>query len=94
MKIYKIIVAATVARAEDCYTYCGEGAGGLANTMGYYNFAMLYANRRGVRFLHSAVAPPAHDQHTFAVDEFKDLLGAAEWTCACLLYTSPSPRDS
>ena len=94
MKLYNIIFAAAATVAlEDCYTYCGEGAGGLANFMGYYNFAMIYANHRGVRFLHSAVAPPAHDQHTFAVDEFKDLLGAAEWTCASNATAAADPPE-
>jgi hypothetical protein len=88
-----IVAAATVARAEDCYTYCGEGAGGLANFMGYYNFAMLYANHRGVRFLHSAVAPPAHNQHTFAMNEFKHLLGPAEWTCASNATAAADPPE-
>ena len=95
MKLYTIIfaAAATVARAEDCYTYCGEGAGGLANTMGYYNFAMLYANHRGVRFLHSPIAPPGHNEHAFGVDEFAGLLGPAEWTCASNATAAADPPE-
>ena len=95
MKLYTIIfaAAATVARAEDCYTYCGEGAGGLANTMGYYNFAMMYARHRGVRFLHSPIAPPGHNEHAFGVDEFAGLLGPAEWTCASNATAAADPPE-
>ena len=47
---------------------------------------------------HAARSPVAHDHHDadqsrHAVGEQTDDLAARRWNQACLLYTSPSPRD-
>ena len=44
--------------------------------------------------LEKPLLPPAHGRYTPTSADAQSVLGTAQWSWFCLLYTSPSPRDA